>query len=1281
MSASAGMSTGMSASAAGASAVVSDNFRAEFTQYNDIHVNLKDTLSQFNTSYGTLGTEINAAHKLPEGTIKESVNKKNTWEQLKPKLQVLTKEYPEIHDGIKVNNGKLEELKIRIKAAIATKKLAAAAAKADRDATAAQALADARQAIQTQITLLNELKNTRQTAFDNIVESKSTEVNHIVNIVIPNKLIDIKQRLQAEHISETTRELVEGIETSITKSIRDEFQRISTQFNAKHKSEIEAIDENIKEWTYVMGGNDIQTMLSANASTVTQISSTILDDFINGVIALVDTELGKLDSAKADAEAAASRDLKTFQEEEAKINEFKMKIDEVVDSEAITAIIKSIDDKIKEVNIEYNNVNTSAPNEPPLTKQLKITRYSTSITGLNAELMALDNAIIKLLLPFKSVDTIQQQLNDIQKARKSRGIDAQTSLSILNQKIQGFQDKRKEFIVKYNEHHDNHERISAELRQSRFPSPIVPVPPSERRPTSAAPTEAWTEEQTKKPTTPTYGPILAEAALESENITPPRAPITGARRNFLHISHNTNPPTAYLVVVKKPRLDDSRGQDGGNKPYHIQKGGAGDPPPDKLPENSEIFPINVDVDVDNPTFLGVMAGLIPPNVLLKVNDDGGGEHPIIQKIRRGTPLLGNNIALYNNIKRELITQENKNPLTIGLRAVYYRNIIELIRYLDKILLTRPHIRRERRPASASASSPQPASSPGIRPASASSSPPPSRGISPLSIRLGAASAAASVEPPLTCEYMYTRLRNFLNYTHGTYGVVAALFKKTFRREIDSVIPISIVDKKKEIKIIVGWENNTSNTNFNKLIDIFSKDCPPKNKFLTRKKPTNLGSNPYAYNQFRLNWIILLAFHTLYIKKTEPERVGELIKALYDAFLGWMTMTGHKDTTMRIFSNTLGTKPDAAYSDEVEKQITKIVVGDPTLQPLVKNIQDKLCELEKDNNPVIEVLHGDEYEDKQNDSDYIAPEEASDSSEGGTSEAAAEMRLLSPPEKELGKTRSQRLGFRRGPMTPDEIRQSGPPVPPGDPDPNWVVQSEYDSENSDDESKNSDVEITQRPLPLPLGEIPVGQSGPLSERRSEDRRHATLAQLKGMGVKDIGKLPIRPSSSQSKPQSDSVTDQPRRTLRTGVVSPFHKVVNRDVKFGTRKLPWAVEQQQRSQPAVLSQLSPRNSPSSDVFLRTQRLAALPAAPTSTPAPHSRPRPAPPSEPLREGTPRRTPLTKRVTETGTGGERGGNNKKRTRKHKKHTSISASRRPTRRRRRIPPTEGHKYTRKHPRT
>jgi hypothetical protein len=1268
-----------SASAAGAGTIAS--FIEEFIPYNNIHTDLRDPLSQFNTSYQTLVSEMIAVHQLRDGTIKESVTKKNAWEQLKPKLQGLTKEYTKIRDDIRENNGNLEQLKARIEAAIAAKKLAAAAAKAAQDASAAaqaQALAEASQAVQTQIVALNGLIATRKSVFEEELRLKHEYVVHMVDTVIPNKVEGIQNLLlPGEPISQTTKDMVKGIETDITVFKSGvKFKSITEPFKVKNDAEIVAIQGQIVALTVEMNGGNIPGMKTALASTPLRLSTT-LGDFISAAdkfIGTLDAKLAELYGAEKRVKAAIEKDLNTFQEEEAKIKGLWSKIDEVVDSPEITEIKHSIDDKITDVESKYGIVDKLPANATPLNKQIKITQYATSITGLNTELMELDNAIHRLLsLPNESFDTIQQQLIDIQSARTSRGIDAPSSLSILNQKIQGFQDKRKEVNGKYKEHHDNHERISEELLQSRSPSPIVPVPPSDSRPPSAAPRAprtAWAEEQTKEQTMPTYGPILAGAASESEKIAPP-APIIGARRNFLHISHNTNPPTAYLVVVKKPRLDESNGGSGGNKNYHVQKGGAGDPPPVRLPKGSEIFPIDIDVDVDNPTFLGVMAGLIPPSVLLKVDDDGSGEHPIIQKIRKGKPLSRDHIALYDEIKRELITQENENPLTIGLRAVYYRNIIELIRYLDKILSTRPHIRRER-PASASAlastsasaSPPQPSSHLSIRPASASSSSPsPSREISPHSIRPGAASAAASVEPPLTCEDMYTRLRNFLNYTHGTYGVVAALFKKTFRREIDSVIPSSIVDKKEEIKRIVGWnKNKTSNRNFNKLIDIFSKDCPPENEFLTRKNPTNLGSNPYAYNQFRLNWIILLAFHTLYIGKTKPERVGELIKALYDAFLGWMTMTGHKDTTMRIFSQdkTLVNEPDATYSDEVENQM-KIAVGDPTLQLLVKDIQDKLCELENDKNPVIEVLHGDEYDDEQNDQDYSPRSDESDYGDDDKSayqeQALADLRKLSPSGLQPGARRRPQLSqFRQGPQTP---RTVSPPLD------NPLNKAGSSSDDTDSEFEGND-------------KPPVSV---LSEGDIDSRRQAQLlVQLQKMGVQGLGNIQ-RPSSPQANPDSQRT----RQTLRHSLVGRFHTDATTVTKSG--QVPPMTEeallarrqQQQTSQPSFIRTQSVPRPINAGPSVARQPPHPTPA-PTPAPASASAPVPAwkanPPS--VRPPGYRPTPSTKRIPK---GGNQVGRNKKRTRKHKKHTSISAFRRPTRRRRRIPPTEGHKYTRKHPRT
>lgn len=1245
----------MSASAV-ASTSESADFKAKIVEYNGIHTKLKSgPLQQFVKSYTDLGQKINNTFKLPEETIENAVAKKKAFEELEPILPVITTEYNQIRDGITLNNADLKALKLRIEAAITAKKLAAAAAKAAQDASnaaQAQALAEAKTALQTQIDELNKLITDRTDAFEQERTLKTQHVLHNLQTVIPNTVDGIKNLLQGEHISQATRDMVEGIDTDINefKSKVDFEKLIATPFKGRNDAEIAGIQAQIGAQTDAMNGSDINAMQSALASTPLRLSTT-LGDFISAADAFfkgtLDAKLTELDGADAQVKAAIATDLKTFQEEDAKIKELQSKINAVVDSQEITAIIKSIDNKIIDVeSSKYGIVNTLADNASPVTKQLKNTKYATSISGLNAELMKMDNAIHRLLsLPNESFDTIKKQLNDIQSARTSRGINApSSSISILNQKIQGFQDKRKEVNDTHKEHENNHKRISEGLYESRSPSPggtaagpIVPAPPSGVRPSSAAPRnptaaaaaaagraspqEGWVKVQPLKPIpSDNEQPDAADADIASEPVTPP-APIIGARRNFLYVSHNTEPKTAYLVVVKKPRVDESQGGGGGNKNYHIQKGGS--PPPDDLQEGSEIFLI----DVDNNGFVDVMAGLLPPKLLLTVSDDGTGENPIITKIRSGQRLKGDRNTLYDKIKRDLITDDNENPLTIGLRAVYYQNIIKLIRLLDNTLNPGRRVHQE----------------------------------------------------------MFEKLRKFMDFTDGTFGVLEALFDATFKRNPTSPRPnttqepppkIDEVFEKLEIKKIVGWKSNsnTENTHFAMLFDKFSIICPHngiKNTFLTDDVPVtqkNLGSKKTGYNQFRLNWIILLAFHTLYIGKSTTHDVGELIKALYDAFLGWMAMSTHKDTFERMFRNTLVRQtPAQAYSEQVAKRINDINGNDPTLQPLVKAIQTKLCELENVPKPAIDVPHNGEYDDLVNDPDYVPPQEGYDSDDGDTTPrrraAATELRLLSPSGLKDGEQRRP-LQFRRGPPT-DEKRRSVPPVPPlGDPNPDRVVDSESESEYSD-----SDVEITQRPLPLqlqlPLGGIHVGQTGPLYERR-----RATQDNLKAMGV-NMGNLYTRPSSSPSKPQSDSVTDRPRETLRPGAVSQFHTVANRDVKFGTRQLPQTViEQQQRSQPAVLSQMSPRKPPSSDVFLRTQR----PTAPASTPALI----PAPPST-LNPGFGRTSTSSLRRLPSGYN-IRGGNNKKRTRKHKKHTSISASRRPTRRRR-IPPTEGQKYTRKRPRT
>lgn len=1163
-------------------------------------------------------------------------------DQLKPKLLGLTSEYHEIHDGITLNNTNLEELKLRIQEAIIVKQLAAAAKAAQDASTAAQALADARKAIQTQIDALNALIDERNAAFEKALTSKTQHVLHNLQTVIPNT-VDGINLLQGEHISQATRDMVEGIDKDInTFKSNVDFERIATPFKARHETEIAGIQTQIGALTGTMSGVDITAMQSALASNPPPLSTTRVD-FIrdaDAFIGTLNTELGKLDTAKSDVETAIAND---------KDKDIAVKRD----IEVLLIDAKKVDDSVK----------------PFVDKLAKAEKIEVTSPSLKANLGAiLGNAIITLK-PFgiqvaEINDGFEQMKQTMNASYKSSNnyIALEKTIDGLNELYNAEQLKYDKLNAKYTSYTPAAPTPPSTLQTStgapRRPASAraaaaATTTTSQRRSTSAdavaaaagGPRQAFTDAQFKPiPYTPSQDEedyFIGAADVKSKPVTP-LAPIIGERRNFLYISHNTEPKTAYLVVVKKPRLDESQGGGGGNKNYHIQKGGA--PPPDVLPEGSEIFSIGT----DSPNILDVMVSFIPPSELLQVRQDGTIEHPFISNIRSsGRRPKGDLNELYNKIQRELITEENQNPITIGLRAVYYQNIIKLIRLLDY------NLRHE--------------------------------GIS--------------------YEDMYEKVRKFMDYTYGTFGVLDALYKDTFHqgslappplppisppgsprlsprdplKKIDSALKTKGRDAKKAIKKIVGWTSSTENTNFNMLTKMFSKECthtgPPNtpNTFLNDDK--KLGSSPYSYHKFRLNWIILLAFHSYYNKKSTLETVGKLIASLYNAFLGWLAISLYKDTFTRLFNETLPIDPTTKYSEIFNKQLNASLNSENSsykdVYTLVQNINNKMCELQDDMIPAIDVEHLDEYDDEMNDPEYVPDENESDDSYGNTSPrrraAGAELRLLSPSGVELGQRRRgqpvQTTSFRRGPKTPDELLQSERlPPPPGDPNPN-----PYRVDYSGSEGSDSDVEITELPkvppLPLPKGK---SLSAPLSERRI-----ATLGYLKGIGVSGLGGIsggPARPSSSPSSSQLGSVSE------RLGAVSQFHKDANRDVEMTPGALPLAVIKQQSSQPTVIT-TGPRKQLSAGLSYKP------PAAPASTPAaPASTP--APPSEQPIEGTIARRQqksFKKRELKLPPSGS-GGNNKKRTRKHKKHTSISASRRPTRRRR-IPPTKGQKYTRKRPRT
>ena len=311
----------------------------------------------------------------------------------------------------------------------------------------------------------------------------------------------------------------------------------------------------------------------------------------------------------------------------------------------------------------------------------------------------------------------------------------------------------------------------------------------------------------------------------------------------------------------------------------------------------------------------------------------------------------------------------------------------------------------------------------------------------------------------------------------------------------------------------------------------------------------------------------------------------------------------------------------------------------------------MCELQDVRNPVIEVLlHNDEYDDEKNDPDYVPPEgNESDDSNGDTSprrrEVAAELRLLSPADVPPGESRRRRF-----------IPALQLSVPPGGLNPEHVIDS------------NSDVEMGADQPPNPVLELPIGdqvQRGSQSARNQYDRSRIALNDLIQQE-----RMPVptsRPTSSPPQSQPGSVSPS-RRVLRVGALSKLHPIANIEVNARPGGLPRAVQQQ------TSQQLTSQSKP---LFQMTPEAATKSSTKQH---PHPTPVPAwkanPPAKPPPPVSSQSDSAKRRI-----GKPKGGSNKKRTRKHKKHTSISASRRPTRRRRRIPPTEGHKYTRKHPRT
>ncbi|NBP59480.1 hypothetical protein EBU71_23570, partial [bacterium] len=118
-----------------------------------------------------------------------------------------------------------------------------------------------------------------------------------------------------------------------------------------------------------------------------------------------------------------------------------------------------------------------------------------------------------------------------------------------------------------------------------------------------------------------------------------------------------------------------------------QRGGAN--LPDDLPANSEMYEIN---HSSNPGFARLMSSLKSPHEMLANNEITSGEvteNPFITELKTNGVVDDpvRKAAYYNQIKNEVLDDDDDEILSIGKRAVYYVNIEKLVKVLDIALKT------------------------------------------------------------------------------------------------------------------------------------------------------------------------------------------------------------------------------------------------------------------------------------------------------------------------------------------------------------------------------------------------------------------------------------------------------------------------------------------------------------------------------------------------------------------------------------------------------------------
>jgi hypothetical protein len=1217
-------------------------FRRELDVCRGLHNEFPPKSATFKDHIARIEEEIVAVQpNYPIDTIEITLEKKKKSEELAQKLNGISPEIQGVLESIRGNNRNLEQLKLQIQIKIAAAQLVADAKAQDeaRTAEAAQeALKHAQGSVDAAIEKLIKFKDELRKKLEATITRTNSEGNDLIDI-IKEKNAEIKSKLDSEpNISDETKSIVAGMPKTTPNTGLDRF---IDEMNTQGTGQLDKFDEIIEKLQQVKNGNDINNMKTAVAGIDKEMEqpATELDKIIGEPANFITKLQGERDALFTQAEnvtAALERD-------------------------------RVIAEMIKEANT-LNNPEAQKFKDK-LTKA-EATNDTDTKRGNNTLLGSLlGNANSSLSLFEQTVLAFTDKFKKLKEEWSTSGIAMSTKQSELEKKIDDLkrlgQDERDKYRLLHAKYKDNEMKLSASperpssansmssissVSPTGSVSPTVsprpdlkPRPPPSAtkkhpftgRPSAAAarnalsPTEAWLSSAL-----PSLSP---PPGVHTESPDRQSSKLLGPKERYLFMPRNkkgkTGSPEDILsqaILVEIPADSSSlslKSLDGsirGGKRKHLQRGGA--PPPSALPPESEI---RIIYDY-TPGIFDLITGLTPPNILLGDTDtsEENTDHPTIAKIRSGIPIVDQTEKqqIYNAIKQFLITKESKNPLDIGRKAVYKVNILKLLRLLDNQLGTGKQFQR-----------------------------------------------------------MYQKLWTFMEYDRGTFDTLKSLFDATFatdRRKTrsDSAIPdIEAVFKDdRDIKKIVGWESQYKNVRFDKLFDVFSMKCKStgnKSTFLSNDDPSsqkNLGSNRKFYYRFRLNWIILLAFHSLYIKKSKLEDIQLLISDMHDAFLGWMSRD--KDTFERMFfkDNPNVPKSSDIYSVKVDNLINENIETRPSLAITVKTIKEKICDLDENKNPVMEIDSVDVDDDDDDDLDYVLSDDSDSGSESGSESGSgitsargslssaglsvSGRRSPTPPPSvpQLNLPGQQRRRLRVRPNSSVTIVPANTDRPPSGvsaSDPKKPLRDAFGGVASAGGVSDSDPEDS---FPDAYGGV-ASTGGVKSARTDPPFQHRARSITQAKPNQELWATPVlprppgqtgefirkeRPSSAKERPSSASSSGN-TSTNAQGSVQGSASGSSTDRGRGSNKvyplpISGAVDPGHRKENAAISGTSRLPS----TFRRT----------------------------LKPG-----------LSSAKGSAIGGSHKKRTCKHKKHIS----RHPTRRRRIAKPTpsEGDKYTRKRSRT